>query len=133
VPTTRTRSIRAVRSASSIRSNRPARERSVAWRDAAACREEDPDLFFPVSSQGPGRLQEQRAKEVCARCPVSRECLAWALAHEQVAGVWGGLTEEERRAHRGSRTARSGTTGTSEAAPAPPRPRRSGSRSPGAA
>lgn len=66
------------------------------WRDAA-CQTVDPDLFFPVSSLGPGRDEVARAKAVCARCPVRRQCLQFALATRQAHGVWGGTTEEERR------------------------------------
>ena len=66
------------------------------WRDAA-CQTVDPDLFFPVSSLGPGRDEVARAKAVCASCPVRRQCLQFALATRQAHGVWGGLTEEERR------------------------------------
>ena len=66
------------------------------WRSAAACRSCDPDLFFPLSSSGPGIEQVAQAKQVCARCPVRRECLAFALRTRQAHGVWGGLTEQER-------------------------------------
>ena len=67
------------------------------WWEAAACRTADPDLFFPVSSVGPGRDEVARAKEVCAGCRVLRQCLQFALATRQAHGVWGGTTEEERR------------------------------------
>jgi WhiB family redox-sensing transcriptional regulator len=43
-------------------------------------------------------LQIEQAKAVCRRCPVSQQCLAWALESGQDAGVWGGLSEDERRA-----------------------------------
>jgi WhiB family transcriptional regulator, redox-sensing transcriptional regulator len=66
------------------------------WRSAAACQSCDPDLFFPLSSSGPAVEQIARAKEICARCPVRRECLAFALRTRQAHGVWGGLTEQER-------------------------------------
>ncbi|MCZ4096734.1 WhiB family transcriptional regulator [Streptomyces sp. So13.3] len=68
------------------------------WRHRAACRAEDPELFFPVGSSGPALLQIQQAKAVCRRCPVREECLSWALEAGQDAGVWGGLSEDERRA-----------------------------------
>ncbi|HEX7107560.1 MAG TPA: WhiB family transcriptional regulator [Acidothermaceae bacterium] len=70
------------------------------WRDDAACRDEDPELFFPIGHGPAAQAQIAAAKAVCARCPVVRECLAWALENGQDAGVWGGLTEEERRALR---------------------------------
>jgi WhiB family redox-sensing transcriptional regulator len=60
----------------------------------------DPDLFFPVGSTGPAIAQLEAAKAVCATCPVSAECLQWALATGQDSGVWGGTSEEERRAMR---------------------------------
>jgi WhiB family redox-sensing transcriptional regulator len=67
------------------------------WRHRAACRDEDPELFFPVGTTGPALLQIAEAKIACRRCPVSTECLNWALASGQDAGVWGGMSEEERR------------------------------------
>jgi WhiB family redox-sensing transcriptional regulator len=68
------------------------------WRHAAACRDEDPELFFPVGTTGPALLQVEEAKAVCRRCSVIEDCLAWALESGQDAGVWGGRSEEERRA-----------------------------------
>ena len=78
------------------------------WRHRAACRDEDPELFFPVGTSGPALLQIQEAKAVCARCPVNGECLNWALASGQADGVWGGMSEDERRAlkRRNDRTNR---------------------------
>jgi WhiB family redox-sensing transcriptional regulator len=67
------------------------------WRHRAACRDEDPELFFPVGTTGPALLQIAEAKIACRRCPVSTECLNWALASGQDAGVWGGMSEDERR------------------------------------
>jgi WhiB family redox-sensing transcriptional regulator len=75
--------------------------RSVAamdWRHHAVCRDEDPELFFPIGTSGPALLQVEQAKAVCRRCPVTDECLQWALDSGQDAGVWGGMSEEERRA-----------------------------------
>ncbi|MFF4850539.1 WhiB family transcriptional regulator [Streptomyces sp. NPDC001194] len=68
------------------------------WRHQAACREEAPDLFFPIGSSGPALLQIEEAKAVCRRCPVLERCLEWALEGGMDMGVCGGLTEEERRA-----------------------------------
>ena len=59
------------------------------WRHRAACRDEDPELFFPIGNTGPALLQIEEARAVCRRC----------------AGVWGGLSEDERRALK-RRTAR---------------------------
>lgn len=67
------------------------------WRTRAACRDEDPDLFFPIGSTGPALVQTEDAKAVCQACPVRQECLRWALENGQDAGVWGGLAEDERR------------------------------------
>jgi WhiB family transcriptional regulator, redox-sensing transcriptional regulator len=67
------------------------------WWTLAACRSADPDLFFPISVSGPARVQVERAKAVCTGCPVRTDCLSYALAAGPLQGVWGGLTEEERR------------------------------------
>jgi WhiB family redox-sensing transcriptional regulator len=66
----------------------------------AACRMEEPELFFPVGTSGPALVQTARATAVCRRCPVMSLCRAWALTTGQAAGVWGGMTEDERRATR---------------------------------
>ena len=90
------------------------------WRHRAACRTEDPELFFPVGNSGPALLQIGEAKAVCRRCPVASPCLSWALETGQDAGVWGGMSEDERRAlarHRkavtSSQAASDGDTGGS--------------------
>lgn len=67
------------------------------WRHNAVCRGEDPDMFFPIGDTGPALLQVREAKAVCARCPVIERCLQWALESGQDFGVWGGLSEAERR------------------------------------
>ena len=67
------------------------------WRDDAECRTADPETFFPVGSTPLARRQTQAAKEICARCPVRATCLDWAVATNQATGVWGGLSEDERR------------------------------------
>ncbi|OXM73455.1 MULTISPECIES: WhiB family transcriptional regulator [Amycolatopsis] len=69
----------------------------IDWRTSAACRDEDPELFFPVSEMGPGARQVARAKAVCASCPVRAECLAYALDTGLDNGIFGGTTEGERR------------------------------------
>ena len=68
------------------------------WRHVAACRDEDPELFFPIGNTGPALLQIEEAKSVCRRCPVREDCLQFALESGQDAGVCGGLSEDERRA-----------------------------------
>ena len=70
------------------------------WLEQAACSDEDPELFFPISAKGAGLAQAAEAKAVCAGCPVRDACLDYALATDQRAGIWGGLTEEERHSLR---------------------------------
>ncbi|WP_433191090.1 WhiB family transcriptional regulator [Actinoallomurus sp. CA-150999] len=77
------------------------------WRDHAACRGMDTELFFPIGSSGPALAQIGQAKRVCAGCPVRIPCLGSALAGGDV-GVWGGTTEDERRALRHTRRAVAG-------------------------
>ena len=72
------------------------------WRDYAACRDSDPELFFPLGAVGASVPQIEQAKRICRTCPVCGPCLRWALDHGD-AGVWGGTTEEERRKQRRSR------------------------------
>lgn len=74
------------------------------WRKDAACRHADPDLFFPISLTGPAWDQIHEAKRICRTCPVQEPCLAWALRVPDVAGIWGGTTETERRAIRRATT-----------------------------
>jgi len=62
------------------------------WRDQAACRGLDTAIFFPSSD-----VEAGAAKAVCATCPVRDSCLEWALGTRQEDGVWGGLTDTERR------------------------------------
>ncbi|MFN2558024.1 MAG: WhiB family transcriptional regulator [Nitriliruptorales bacterium] len=76
------------------------------WRSQAACIEEDPELFFPVGSTGPAVDQAEEAKRVCARCDVREPCLEFAIGTNQDAGVWGGLTEDERRTLKRARQRR---------------------------
>ncbi len=68
------------------------------WRHEALCRDEDPELFFPIGTTGPAATQVEQAKVVCRRCSAVEACLTWALETGQDAGVWGGTSEDERRA-----------------------------------
>lgn len=68
-----------------------------AWRSHAVCRDTSPELFFPIGVTGLAIDQIDAAKEICGQCPVTAECLEFALATNQESGVWGGTTEEERR------------------------------------
>ena len=63
-----------------------------AWMTRAACRAVDPEMFFPDH----GNASTAAAKRVCRQCDVGRECLQTALSHDE-RGVWGGMTERERR------------------------------------
>jgi len=76
------------------------------WRDQALCRDTDPELFFPVGTTGTALVQIDRARQVCGECPVRIECLDFALDTNQDSGVWGGLSEEERRVIRRQRSGR---------------------------
>ncbi|MFP5347585.1 MAG: WhiB family transcriptional regulator [Actinomycetes bacterium] len=62
------------------------------WAERAACRKSDPDALFVQGAA------QNRAKQVCLGCPVRTECLAEALDNRTEFGVWGGMTERERRA-----------------------------------
>ena len=70
------------------------------WRHLAACRSTEPDLFFPISTKGPGDKQITRAKVICAGCQVKRECLEFAMTHDLTYGIWGGSTPEDRQRER---------------------------------
>jgi WhiB family redox-sensing transcriptional regulator len=65
------------------------------WRAEANCSGFDPDLWF-----APGALEHKEAKRICRSCPVRRECLSYALETPVDHGVWGGMTERERRSFR---------------------------------
>ena len=64
----------------------------ASWRQRAACRGVDPNIFYPVSDD-----DAEEAKAVCSSCPVRQACLEYSLAAREREGVWGGLTERERR------------------------------------
>ena len=67
------------------------------WRDRAACKDSHPELFFPIGSTGDALAEIDAAKTICRSCPVRRECLAFAIETNQESGVWGGMSEDERR------------------------------------
>lgn len=71
------------------------------WRDRAACRDEDPELFFAPSQSDQDRRDRDTARAICHRCPVLADCLTWARAAE-VDGIWGGTTHAERTTVRAS-------------------------------
>jgi WhiB family redox-sensing transcriptional regulator len=70
------------------------------WRSEARCLGSNPDLFFPLGSKGKPLAQAETAKGLCLGCTVRELCLLYALETNQVTGVWGGTTEEERRSIR---------------------------------
>lgn len=64
----------------------------LTWQDQALCAQTDPESFFPEKGGS-----TRAAKRVCRACDVSAECLEYALAHDERFGIWGGLSERERR------------------------------------
>ncbi|CCG04947.1 Transcription factor WhiB [Blastococcus saxobsidens DD2] len=62
------------------------------WQERALCAETDPEAFFPEKG---GSTRE--AKKICTGCEVKAECLEYALANDERFGIWGGLSERERR------------------------------------
>ena len=83
------------------------------WWFAGLCAQTDPELFFPETG---GSVRE--AKAVCAGCPVRAQCLAHALAHGERYGVWGGLSEPERRRLKQADAPTSPSTASRPPAPA---------------
>ncbi|WP_344309114.1 WhiB family transcriptional regulator [Fodinicola feengrottensis] len=67
-------------------------EEAPEWQDRALCAQTDPEAFFPEKG---GSTRE--AKRICTGCEVRTECLEYALAHDERFGIWGGLSERERR------------------------------------
>jgi WhiB family transcriptional regulator, redox-sensing transcriptional regulator len=80
---------------------RPPRHRTPAaparfaarWRELAACRGTNLEVFFPGRGESAGS-----ARQICAACPVHQPCLDYAITNRITHGIWGGLTERERRA-----------------------------------
>ena len=66
--------------------------KNLKWRQRAACRGVDPDIFYPVSEE-----ESEEAKSICRVCAVRETCLEFALGNRERDGVWGGATERERR------------------------------------
>ncbi|MFC3386870.1 WhiB family transcriptional regulator [Couchioplanes caeruleus subsp. azureus] len=65
---------------------------SYDWRDDALCAQSDPEAFYPDKGGSTGP-----ARKICGRCPVREACLQYALAHDERFGIWGGLSDRERR------------------------------------
>lgn len=70
------------------------------WRKQSACRDTDPDLFFPIGTTGAALDRIRSAKRICKACDSRPKCLEYALMSNQESGVWGGTSEDERRALR---------------------------------
>lgn len=70
------------------------------WRKSGACATADPDLFFPIATQGEALRHAEAALRICAGCLVRRQCLQFAVDMGEMDGIWGGTTPEERRRAR---------------------------------
>ncbi len=70
----------------------------LAWQDLANCRGADPDLFFPERG-----ASTRAAKAICGECQVRADCLEFAIVSSEKFGIWGGLSERERRKIRRER------------------------------
>ena len=68
----------------------------MTWRSRPACLDENPELFFPIGNSDPAFHQIEEARVVCRRCEVVDTCLKWAIDSGQDAGVWGGLSAQQR-------------------------------------
>lgn len=71
---------------------------AMEWRDQAACRDLDTSLFFPEHGTSHHKIDQARA--VCQSCPVIDDCLNYALDNHERFGIWGGLSERQRRRQR---------------------------------
>lgn len=71
------------------------------WQYNGSCRGEDPSLFFHPEGErgGTRRRRDDAAKTICAQCPVITQCRNHALLVHEPYGVWGGMSEDERREH----------------------------------
>lgn len=67
-------------------------ENTLAWQTDALCSQTDPEAFFPEKG---GSTRD--AKRICTSCDVKSECLEYALQNDERFGIWGGLSERERR------------------------------------
>ena len=82
---------------------------NVEWMSRARCRGTDPDTYFPSGSLG-----VDAALRVCKECPVRTECVEYAMAHKIYIGIWGGLSERQRRRLRRQRRATAAQSAQSE-------------------
>lgn len=106
-----------ITSTSTRRPSTGAAPTSRTWMLNGACRDEDPELFFPIGATPAALAQAEEAKRICWRCPVIQTCGQYALATRQDLGVWGGMSERDRRLlHRrkGRRTYKPGEMSASD-------------------
>ncbi len=97
----------------------PGRGEEMNWRAGAACRDVDPELFFPTAANGAALVAaERRALSVCRVCPVLDACRSWAIV-EQPHGIAGGMTEDERRRARQAMPCRTGRAEVPAVVPGP--------------
>jgi WhiB family redox-sensing transcriptional regulator len=73
-------------------------EEVPSWRQRAACRDLDPEIWFPVGTGAVPQMIAERAKNVCRVCPVRTDCLDYSIDKGEKFGIWGGLDEDERAA-----------------------------------
>ena len=83
-----------------IRSATPDDDNPLSWQTDALCAQTDPEAFFPEKG---GSTRD--AKKICTSCEVRAQCLEYALLNDERFGIWGGLSERERRKLRRGRTA----------------------------
>lgn len=76
----------------------PDTEPAASWWDTAGCVGEDTEIFFASSATGAGRADIRHAKVICWQCPSMQACGQWAIDNRVPFGVWGGVSEAERRA-----------------------------------
>lgn len=86
--------------AGDLASHWPTARDQANWRDQAACRDLPTEFFFPVGHGSLARAQAEVAKAVCQDCPVRSDCLLFSMVTNAEYGVFGGLSEDERRALR---------------------------------
>ncbi|WP_203137801.1 MULTISPECIES: WhiB family transcriptional regulator [unclassified Microbacterium] len=75
-----------------VRTPQPDEDSALAWQSDALCAQTDPEAFFPEKG---GSTRD--AKRICTSCDVRSQCLEYALQNDERFGIWGGLSERERR------------------------------------
>lgn len=91
---------RSTKTSKSVASKLASLDQEARWQDIAACKGMDPTIFFgPESAETvkEKRDREDAAKAICNTCSVKKECLEYALGSREAYGIWGGLTELERK------------------------------------